>query len=117
MFHYYIAKQFAKDPDIAREKWFRKSSNCMKILKLLKIMSDGTIVVRRYHERGVKTKSRRACERYGDREERFLFKQERLVYLNQLDLFLLRHNEFAKAAICAKKKKATRIERTFAISR
>ena len=67
-------------------------------------MSDDTIVVRRFRERGVNKTPQYTCTTYGDSEEIFLFKQERLVYLNQLFLFLLRHNKLVQAVVSVKKK-------------
>ena len=53
-------------------------------------------MVRRFAESGVtRTSKRVGFDRFGDREELFLFKEERLAYLHDLILFLLRHDRFS----------------------
>ena len=61
-------------------------------------------MIKRFQERQVSRTPKRSCTGHGDREELFMFKEERLIYLNQIALYLLRHNKFATAAVSAKKK-------------
>ena len=92
----YIFHSFNKFGRYKRDGWFLSVKNQRKILKLLKLREDNSILVRRFAERGVERASKRVgCSRYGDREELFLFKEERLVYLRDLFLFLLRRDRFS----------------------
>ena len=93
----YLVPQFHKDTDIVRDRWFCKPKNQKKILTLLKLLDSDAqqIVVRRRSERGVNAIPKRTCATYGDQEELFLFKEERIKYLHDLTQFLLRHNTSA----------------------
>ena len=70
-------------------------------------------MVRRHSERGIPStrKPTRTHPEYGDRNELFLFKQERTTYFNQLVLFLIRHNKFA--VIDGKTKKSNQCRKLF----